>query len=304
LKKLPLIGVGGTVRNIGGIHLYMNNYPLELLHNYRVSTEGVKDVVCKLKDLDYKEKQEVQGLSKARADMFIGAAIAVEEILTYFNLKELIISAYGIREGVLYERLSECGKIINNPFEDGFKDIIELLNINPFMKQKQYKIFIKIYQKLNEHYNFNSINEKIIKIVTYFYDIGKSINYINYPLHSAYMILNLGIKGVEQKELIASALVVARGNKKYKGLEKYKEIFKDGEIDEFMMLSKILNITNIFSDNLLLNENNFEVSVSKDEIVFHIKEKDEQDLKVIDLFISQKKFVNTFDKKLKFKLEK
>lgn len=35
LKGLPLIGVGGTVRNIGGVHLYMNNYPLELLHNYK-----------------------------------------------------------------------------------------------------------------------------------------------------------------------------------------------------------------------------------------------------------------------------
>ncbi|MGL5703126.1 MAG: Ppx/GppA phosphatase family protein, partial [Cetobacterium sp.] len=39
IKNLPLIGVGGTVRNIGGVHLYMNNYPLELLHNYRVSVE-------------------------------------------------------------------------------------------------------------------------------------------------------------------------------------------------------------------------------------------------------------------------
>ncbi|MGL5725465.1 Ppx/GppA phosphatase family protein, partial [Cetobacterium sp.] len=275
-----------------------------LLHNYRVSVEGVEDVVKKLKELDYKEKQDVQGLSKARADMFIGAAIAVEEVLTYFKLKELIISGYGIREGVLYERLSECGKVVDNPFEDGFKDVVEILSVNPFLKEKQYKIFKKIYEKINEEYSFNSINEKIIKIVTYLYDIGKCINYVNYPLHSAYMILNLGIKGVEQKELIAAALIVARGNKKYKGLEKYKDLFEDYEVDEFMMLSKILNITNIFSDDLLLDEKNFDIEVNKDEIVFYIKEKDEEDLKVIDLFISQKKFINTFDKKLKFKLKK
>lgn len=304
IKNLSLIGVGGTVRNIGGVHLYMNNYPLELLHNYRVSVEGVEDVVKELKELDYKEKQDVQGLSKARADMFIGAAIAVEEVLTYFKLKELIISGYGIREGVLYERLSECGKVVANPFEDGFKDVVEILSVNPFFKEKQYKIFKKIYGKINEEYSFNSINEKIIKIVTYLYDIGKCINYVNYPLHSAYMILNLGIKGVEQKELIAAALIVARGNKKYKGLEKYKDLFEDYEVDEFMRLSKILNITNIFSDDLLLDEKNFDIEVNKDEIIFYIKEKDEEDLKVIDLFISQKKFVNTFDKKLRFKLKK
>ena len=304
IKNLSLIGVGGTVRNIGGVNLYMNNYPLELLHNYKINVEGVKEVVDYLKDKDYKEKQDVQGLSKARADMFIGAAIAVEEVLTYFNLKELIISGYGIREGVLYERLSECGKVVENPFEDGFKEIVDILDINTRMKDKQYKILKKICSILDEEYKFKEVSEKVIKIVTYLYDIGKVINFVNYPLHSAYMILNLGIKGIEQKELVASALIVARGNKKYKGLEKFKEMFKEDEIEELMMFSKILNITNIFCDDLLLDENDFDIEVTKDEIIFYIKDKDEEDLKIIDLFISQKKFVNTFDKKLKFKMRR
>lgn len=304
LKGLPLIGVGGTVRNIGGVHLYMNNYPLELLHNYKVCVDGVKEVVDYLKDKDYKEKQDVQGLSKARADVFIGAAIAVEEVLTYFNLKELIISGYGIREGVLYERLSECGKVVEDPFEEGFKEIVEILDIDTRIKDKHYKILKKICSTLDKEYEFKEVSEKVKKIVTYLYDIGKVINFVNYPLHSAYMILNLGIKGIEQKELVASALIVARGNKKYKGLEKYKEIFKDEEIEELMMFSKILNITNIFCDDLLLDEKNFDIEVTKDEIIFYIKEKDEEDLKIIDLFISQKKFVNTFDKKLKFKMKR
>lgn len=304
LKGLPLIGVGGTVRNIGGVHLYMNNYPLELLHNYKVCVDGVKEVVDYLKDKDYKEKQDVQGLSKARADVFIGAAIAVEEVLTYFNLKELIISGYGIREGVLYERLSECGKVVEDPFEEGFKEIVEILDIDTRIKDKHYKILKKICSTLDKEYEFKEVSEKVKKIVTYLYDIGKVINFVNYPLHSAYMILNLGIKGIEQKELVASALIVARGNKKYKGLEKYKEIFKDEEIEELMMFSKILNITNIFCDDLLLDEENFDIEVTKDEIIFYIKEKDEEDLKIIDLFISQKKFVNTFDKKLKFKMKR
>lgn len=303
IKGLPLIGVGGTVRNIGGVNLYMNNYPLELLHNYRVRIKGVEEVVDYLKEKDYKEKQDVQGLSKDRADVFIGAAIAVEEVLTYFDLEELIISGYGIREGVLYERLSECGKVIENPFEDGFKEILEVLDIDIKIKEKQCKIFKKICLSLDKEYKFEGLNEKITKIVTYLYDIGKSINFVNYPLHSAYMILNLGIKGIEQKDLVSSALIIARGNKKYKGLEKYKELFKESEIDELMMLSKILNMTNIFYDDLLLEEENFEIEITEDEIIFFIKEKDEEDLKIIDLFISQKKFVNTFDKKLKFKMK-
>ena len=194
--------------------------------------------------------------------------------------------------------------MVEDPFEEGFKEIVEILDIDTRIKDKHYKILKKICSTLDKEYEFKEVSEKVKKIVTYLYDIGKVINFVNYPLHSAYMILNLGIKGIEQKELVASALIVARGNKKYKGLEKYKEIFKDEEIEELMMFSKILNITNIFCDDLLLDEENFDIEVTKDEIIFYIKEKDEEDLKIIDLFISQKKFVNTFDKKLKFKMKR
>lgn len=303
IKGLSLVGVGGTVRNIGSVHLNMINYPLEILHNYNMKVDEVVQVVDFLKQKDYKERLEVAGLSKARADVFIGAAIAVDEILNYFKLNKLIISGYGIREGVLYERLTECGKVIQDPFNDGFKDIIEILDINPYSKEKIYKVFNKIYSALNKTYKFDEMNEKIMKIVTYLFDIGKRINFVNYPIHSAYMVLNLGIKGIEQKDLIASALIIARGNKKYKGLDNYRQLFSEGEMDQLMMLSKILNISNIFYNSLLLNEENFELEIEDNGIIFYISGKDEDDIKLIDLFISQKKFVNTFDRKLKFKLK-
>lgn len=303
IKGLSLVGVGGTVRNIGSVHLNMINYPLEILHNYNMKVYEVVQVVDFLKQKDYKERLEVAGLSKARADVFIGAAIAVDEILNYFKLNKLIISGYGIREGVLYERLTECGKVIQDPFNDGFKDIIEILDINPYSKEKIYKVFNKIYSALNKTYKFDEMNEKIMKIVTYLFDIGKRINFVNYPIHSAYMVLNLGIKGIEQKDLIASALIIARGNKKYKGLDNYRQLFSEGEMDQLMMLSKILNISNIFYNSLLLNEENFELEIEDNGIIFYISGKDEDDIKLIDLFISQKKFVNTFDRKLKFKLK-
>ncbi|MGL4988770.1 MAG: hypothetical protein ACRC5F_05970, partial [Cetobacterium sp.] len=76
------------------------------------------------------------------------------------------------------------------------------------------------------------------------------------------------------------------------------------EIEELMMFSKILNISNIFYDNLLLEENDFEIEINEDEIIFYIKDRTEEDLKMIDLFISEKKFVNTFDRSLKYQIDK
>ncbi|MEG0377659.1 MAG: exopolyphosphatase, partial [Eubacterium sp.] len=40
-KGLPLLGVGGTIRNIGRIHRQLMDYPLEIAHNYRMQEEEV-----------------------------------------------------------------------------------------------------------------------------------------------------------------------------------------------------------------------------------------------------------------------
>ena len=43
-QGLPLIGVGGTIRNVGRIDRSMNNYPMEIAHNYRMRAGEVKRI--------------------------------------------------------------------------------------------------------------------------------------------------------------------------------------------------------------------------------------------------------------------
>ena len=43
-KGYPVIGVGGTIRNMGRIHRRMIDYPLEIAQNYRMSRKDVKTV--------------------------------------------------------------------------------------------------------------------------------------------------------------------------------------------------------------------------------------------------------------------
>lgn len=303
LENLNLIGVGGTIRNISAIHLYKNRYPLKVLHNYKVNAKEVTEVVNFVKRKDYVEKLEIEGLSKARADVFVGAAIAVEEVINYFRLKGLITSNYGIREGVLYKRLTESGKIVVDPFDEGIKELADILEIDVERKEKYYQILNKIFLFFSEKYSFDLINNKILKVISYFFDIGKNISYENYFVHSGYMTLNLRMKGIEQKDLIASALIVAKTNEKSNSFKEYKNIFSEKELTEIIMLSKIVEITTMFTHKLLLDKESFEIDINNDETIFYIKGNDEYDLKIINLFISQKKFFNIFNKKIKFKLE-
>ncbi|MGL5125061.1 MAG: Ppx/GppA phosphatase family protein [Fusobacteriaceae bacterium] len=304
LKQISLIGVGGTVRNIGSIHLKKKNYPLEIIHNYKLDLGGVTEVVNLVKTKDYKKKIEIPGLAKARADVFVGAAIIVQELLEYCKIQELIISGYGIREGILYKKLNEYGKVTEDVFVDSLKDVLKHHNTDLEVKEEIYKKFKKIYSYFSLKYSIKGISEKIIKIAAYMEDVGKIINYTNYDLHSFYIVLNSGIKGVEQKELLIAALIVTKGRKKEEFIEKYKRIISKEEFEMIMMLSKILNLSIILNDVLLIEEENFRMEIEENEIIFYLKKKTKLDISMVEMYISEKRFINSFDKKLKFIIEK
>lgn len=303
LEKMALIGVGGTVRNIANIHSKMREYPLEILHNYKMDIEDVAEVVEKVKNKKYKDKIEIPGLSKSRADLFVGAAIIVEELLKYFQMKELRISGYGIREGALYRKLGEYGKIVENVFETSLEDSLNHLGLSLEEGNSIYENFIKIYRPLSQNYPIKFLNDKIIKTITHLEKMGKLINYYNYNLNSFYMLLNLGLKGIEDRELLLSAFIIARGEKDRDIYEKYKTLIEKESLEEIKMASKILNISKIFYEILSLSHEDFQVFVEEKEIIFEIGRESKIDLEVIRMYISQKKFINSFDRNLIFKIK-
>lgn len=303
LKNMVLIGVGGTVRNIAAIHSNMIGYPLDILHNYKMDVRDVEKVIEKVKNKKYKEKIEIPGLSKSRADLFVGAAIIVEELLKYFQMKELRISGYGIREGVLYKKLGEYGKIVTDVFETSLNDTLNHLGLEKDKKKEIYMNFIKIYQSLLPHYPIGFLNDKIIKTITYFEGIGKSINYYNYEKNSFYMLLNLGLKGIENRELLLSAFIIIRVGKDKDIQKKYNLFLKNQSLEEIRMASKILNLSKIFYEVLSLRCEDFQITIEEKQIVFWIKNDSKIDLDVIEVYISQKRFINSFDREIKFKIK-
>lgn len=303
LKGMTLIGVGGTVRNIASIHSNMIDYPLEILHNYRMDRKDVGRVVERVKNKKYKEKIEIPGLSKSRADLFVGAAIIVQELLEFFQMKELRISGYGVREGVLFRKLGEYGKVVTDVFENSLEDSLNHLGIAREERVEVYQNFMRIYNSLLPYYSIKFLNEKIIKTVTYLEGIGKIINYYNYAWNSFYMLLNLGLKGIEDRELVLSASIIARGGKNEDFQNKYKFFLENEDLEEIKMASKILNLSKILFEVLSLKEQDFQVYVKEKEIIFQITRGARVDLKVIEMYISQKRFINSFDREIIFKIK-
>ena len=104
---LPFYMVGGSWRSLARLDMHLTSYPLPILHHYWMPPENAQHLVRVLAHLDRKRLREVAGLSGSRIPTMSHAASLLSHVIRHLGSSELIVSAYGLREGLLYDELNE-----------------------------------------------------------------------------------------------------------------------------------------------------------------------------------------------------
>ena len=104
---LPFYMVGGSWRSLARLDMHLTGYPLPIVHHYWMPPDNAQHLVRVLARLDRKRLRDVVGLSGTRIPSLSHAASLLSHVVRQLGSSELIVSAYGLREGLLYSELSE-----------------------------------------------------------------------------------------------------------------------------------------------------------------------------------------------------
>ncbi|SFE91078.1 exopolyphosphatase / guanosine-5'-triphosphate,3'-diphosphate pyrophosphatase [Sulfitobacter brevis] len=99
--------VGGSWRAIARIDMYRRGYPLHVLHEYRMTVRSVAATVEFIKKADLTELRNACGVSSSRMELVPYASEVLSRLVKSFKPKDIAISSYGIREGMLYEQMPQ-----------------------------------------------------------------------------------------------------------------------------------------------------------------------------------------------------
>jgi exopolyphosphatase/guanosine-5'-triphosphate,3'-diphosphate pyrophosphatase len=97
--------VGGAWRNLALLHMEMSDYPLRIAHQYEMSAADAADVSRFVARQSKGSLERIQGLSKKRFDTLPYAALVLEALIEQLGVERVIMSAYGLREGLLLEAM-------------------------------------------------------------------------------------------------------------------------------------------------------------------------------------------------------
>lgn len=99
--------VGGSWRALAQLHMTRTNYPLRVLHDYVVSPAVFMETLNFAIDHSPEELQEQTNVASSRARLLPMAAKIMREFLNMTEVKEIAISSYGLREGLMFENMSK-----------------------------------------------------------------------------------------------------------------------------------------------------------------------------------------------------
>jgi exopolyphosphatase/guanosine-5'-triphosphate,3'-diphosphate pyrophosphatase len=99
--------IGGTWRALARLHMIQTDYPLSVMHNYRIPAEEALKFSALLDHQSQSSLAGIRDISSARRETVPYGALVLERLIKQMKPRSLVISVLGIREGLLYSLLSD-----------------------------------------------------------------------------------------------------------------------------------------------------------------------------------------------------
>jgi len=300
VKNVPLIGIGGTIRNIGKLHKKKTNYPIDNLHNYQIPTNEVIAIYDQIKVKDASQRRKLKGLSKERSDIFVGAATVLVTLIEYLDLKDLHVSGSGLRDGFLYEYIFKNKTPLIDVLDFSLKN--NLLNYEMDLNHPIHVWMLTetMYNDLSPIINIPINPTKILKTATMLHDIGILISYVDYHQHSSYMIANSKINGLTHKEQLMASYIAAlhRKNEFKINSNLYQKLITEQDLEIINKLSILLRISESLDRCLNGNIKKVRCNIDLETVTITVEALADPLLEVYEAMDCALSFKKTFNKDL------
>jgi exopolyphosphatase/guanosine-5'-triphosphate,3'-diphosphate pyrophosphatase len=106
MRGRDFYAVGGTWRALATLHQHQSQYPLNVMHGYTLPARDVADFVKLVERVDAGVLDSIDSVSSARRPLLAYGALVLDELIKRGRPRAIVISAQGVREGLLHEQLS------------------------------------------------------------------------------------------------------------------------------------------------------------------------------------------------------
>ncbi len=197
--------IGGTWRSLGRLHLFQERYPLHVMHDYAIPAEVAIDFCERVAFTPLSSQPKIEVVSKARRSLLPYGAVVLKEVLQRSGADQVVFSALGIREGLLFDNLS-AEKQEQDPLLEAARELCVLRSRSPRYAQELMEWTEKILTIAG--IEESETETRLRKAACYLSDIGWRAHPDYRGKQSLNVISNMGFIGINHSGRAYLALAV------------------------------------------------------------------------------------------------
>jgi exopolyphosphatase/guanosine-5'-triphosphate,3'-diphosphate pyrophosphatase len=209
-RGAQVIGSGGTFTNLAGIHLSRHGVAMaRSRHGTVIPREELEHVLDMLVSMTADERRTVPGLNPERADIIMAGLAVAAEVMARVDAREVLVSRYGIREGLLLET-ARVTPTIADPGEArdrSVREFAERCHYEPLHAQTVQRLALQLFDALGPRLGCATEDRPLLADAALLHDIGYHISYERHHKHSYHLILHAELLGMSPTEQVIVANV-------------------------------------------------------------------------------------------------
>jgi exopolyphosphatase/guanosine-5'-triphosphate,3'-diphosphate pyrophosphatase len=160
-----------------------------------------------LQGMTIDERMAIPGLNAGRADIIVAGLAVAAEVLARVEPRELVASAFGIREGLLLET-AQVKATIADPGEArtrSVREFAERCHYEELHAKQVQKLALQLFDSIGTRLGCEPGDRQILADAALLHDVGYHINYQGHNKHSFHLIMHADLLGMSPLEQVAVA---------------------------------------------------------------------------------------------------
>jgi len=203
-----LYGIGGTVRSLARAAIELRDHPVRRVHGYPLFDHDLEALTELLGEMPAAKRRSVPGIGADRADVVLAGLVVFTELLRATGSDRITVSGTGIRDGIALEAI---GAKLPVPAEllaersavaaaDSFAFRID-------HGRAVAETAVILFETLRPGFRWGRSEGLALRVASWMHDSGTAIDLWNHARHSAYLIQNYPIWGLDQREVLLASMV-------------------------------------------------------------------------------------------------
>lgn len=205
-RSAQVVGSGGSFTNLGRIAAARRGLPTTMVHGSHVTTAEVEHLLDWLGSMTPDQRRRVPGLNPQRADIILAGLAVTAELLDLMDAPELVVSAFGLREGVLLEMVGQEPPSAEDPMRLA-REFAERCQCDMRHVEQVRRLALQLFDRIGPALGAAREERPLLEAAALLHDVGQLVSYRKRHRHSYDLITHADRLSLSARERPLVALV-------------------------------------------------------------------------------------------------